>query len=162
MPAGATYEPIATTTYNAQTTVTFNSFSGYTDLILIIVGTQSVGNSMWMRFNSDSGTNYSVTPIQGDGASASSSRSTNATQIGFQFGMNTSNPAMYRINLMNYAGSTNKTVLAEGAVDNNGSGIVGRFVSLWRNTAAITSITLSSNGGTITGTATLYGIKNSA
>jgi hypothetical protein len=36
MPAGSTYTPIATTTLgSAQADVTFNSFSGYTDLVLV-------------------------------------------------------------------------------------------------------------------------------
>jgi len=60
---------------------------------------------------------------------------------------------------MSYAGSTNKTVLSEAANDKNGSGIVNRLVGLWRNTSAITSITGTTFAGTLTGTATLYGIK---
>ena len=36
MPAGSTYTPIATTTLgSSQATVTFSSFTGYTDVILV-------------------------------------------------------------------------------------------------------------------------------
>jgi len=47
--------------------------------------------------------------------------------------------------------------------DQNGSGVVANIVGLWRNTAAITSInlsTLSAYNFNIGTTATLYGIKN--
>jgi hypothetical protein len=38
MAAGSTYTPIATTTLSSsQAEVTFTSFSGYTDLVLIVI-----------------------------------------------------------------------------------------------------------------------------
>ena len=160
----ATYEPIATTTLSsAASTITFSSIgAGYTDLRLVLVGQTNTGtNAIRTQFNSDTGTNYSITRIIGDGASATSSRVTSTDQI--SLGNMTSAAGvicLHTLDIFSYAGSTNKTVLATASEDANGSGNVRRTVGLWRNTAAITSISLfivtnSFNAGT---TATLYGI----
>ena len=163
----ATYEPIATTTLgSAAASITFSSIPAtYTDLRLVFVGTTTTGGSGYCRFNSDSGSNYSATYLRGDGSTASSARSSNYDRVPFgdgDYGISTSVPELDTIDIFSYAGSTNKTCLVTISPDKNGSGTLGRTVSLWRNTAAITSITLT-NGGTnwATGTtATLYGIKN--
>ncbi len=78
-----TYEPIATTTLgSAAATITFSTIPAtYTDLRVVWVGTVTVADSAGMRFNSDSGTNYSRTVLQGDGSAASSNRSTSQNQI---------------------------------------------------------------------------------
>jgi hypothetical protein len=68
---------------------------------------------------------------------------------------------MWTIDIFSYAGSTFKTCLITRSSDQNGSGEVMREVSLWRNTAAITTILfrLSTSGNYATGTtATIYGI----
>jgi hypothetical protein len=68
MPAGGTYEPIATNTLSSsQGTVTFASISAsYTDLVLITVAKLASGTSgMKLRFNSDSGANYGNTYLYG-------------------------------------------------------------------------------------------------
>jgi hypothetical protein len=162
----ATYEPIATTTLgSAAATITFSSIaSSWTDLRLVLIGTSSAGGSGYCRFNSDSGTNYSITYLRGDGSTASSVRSTNYDRVGFNGdnGISTTIPSMATIDIFSYAGSTNKTCLTTSPQDMNGSGSYEATVALWRNTAAITSITLSLSGGNFASgyTATLYGIKN--
>jgi len=166
MPAGATYEPIATTTLGSnQTSVTFSSLGSYTDIVGIVTITTTSAGSLFLRFNSDTGTNYSHTRLGGDGSTATSGRATSADrmQIGYHStGTNTSNPGVSKVHIFSYGGSTNKTVLCETAGDNNGSGDVSRYVGLWRSTAAVTSVTFDV-GGTInfkTGsTFTIYGIK---
>lgn len=166
MAAGATYEPIATTTLGSnQTSITFSSISSaYTDLRLVIVPL-ATGAGDWnllCRVNSDSGANYSATVLRGDGTSASSARYTGNNYIvayhlvGFK-----STPSFYVYDFFSYSGSTNKTILATGSNDYNGSGTTVRAVNLWRNTAAITSIsfTTDATNNFATGTiATLYGI----
>lgn len=155
-----TYEPIATTTLSATSTWSWTSIpSTYTDLIAIVVATSTTGNSFYWRFNSDSGTNYSLTEIEGNGTALSSNRDTSATGINIYTGIGTANPSMFKTHFFSYAGTTNKTVLSEGSNDKNGSGIVNRLVGLWRNTSAITTISGTTFAGTLTGTATLYGIK---
>jgi len=93
------------------------------------------------------------------GAVASSAVASSSIIYGWTSG--TTNPAMCTFDIFSYAGSTNKTVLVVGSRDNVASGSVARVVNLWRNTAAITSIEVSANGGNMDSgtTATLYGIK---
>lgn len=162
----ATYEPIATTTLSsAAAQIDFTSIPNtYTDLRWVIIPTSSSAANLRFRFNSDTGSNYSLTYINGDGASATSSRATSQTYITINDGGNTVSttiPHFYAGDVFSYAGSTNKTMLTEQAEDDNGSGSVNRKVTLWRSTSAITSIRFYLSAGNFnTGTtATLYGIK---
>jgi hypothetical protein len=155
----ATYEPIATTTISGTSTnsYTFSSIpSTYTDLVLVVNGSTVSASGVLSRLNGDTGTNYSATFLYGDGTSAASIRNANETFLSTgYFDAGNSNMIVHYMNYKNT--TTNKTVLSR----NNGpaSGTSAR-VSLWRNTAAITSITvygLTANFGNGT-TLTLYGI----
>jgi hypothetical protein len=159
-----TYEPIATTTLgSATTTVTFSSISGsYTDLVLVFDGTNVTGlASTGLRFNGDTGNNYSKTEINGSGTAVSSGRDTSASAA--YVGINSNISGNTIINIMNYANTTTyKTILGRGNVP--GSSVVGvrAAVGLWRNTAAITSVSVT-NGAynwTAGSTFTLYGIAS--
>ena len=163
MPASNTYESIASTTLTSNsTTVTFGSIpQTYTDLVLIINGQVVTGGSRnsFINFNSDTATNYSATIIYGNGTSALSSRSSNISYAGgcvFASGVNST--VIY--NIMNYSNTTTyKTILGRGNVSND---VVDLRVSMWRSTAAITSIaiTLDSSNSFASGcTFSLYGIK---
>lgn len=161
-----TYDSIATTTLSsAASTITFSSIPNtFTDLRIVLVEFNSGGgNACNMRFNSDSGTNYSRTWIFADGQSVESLRSTNGTQINIRQGgtISTTLPGLMEVDIFSYAGSTNKTVLTRASIDQNGSaGVLTYQVGLWRNTAAITNITLTPSTQFSAGTtATLYGIK---
>ena len=157
----STYEPIATTTLgSAASSVTFSSISGaYTDLILIVNASLASGAaSTLMRYNSDSGTNYSGTRLIGNGSTASSERTTNSNQndIGY---FNTSMCTSV-VSIQNYSNSTTyKTCLVRA----NTSEYVFGQVQMWRNTAAVTSINITNssavnfNAGS---TFTLYGVKS--
>ena len=73
MPASNTYESISSVTLTSNsTTVTFGSIpQTYTDLVLVIVAKiTSGGLDMFIRFNSDTGSNYSYTQLYGNGTSA--------------------------------------------------------------------------------------------
>jgi len=162
MAAGSTYTPIATTTLGSnQTSVTFNSFSGYTDLILVCGFKNTTSVDMLLRFNSDSGNNYSWTTLSGNGSAAASARGSNTNSIladpgAGGFGTEWSNGA---IHIMNYANSTTyKTALLRF---NGSTTATGANVGLWRNTAAITSFEFLSSSATAIATGsmfTLYGI----
>jgi hypothetical protein len=168
MAAGSTYTPIATTTLgSAQSSVTLNSFSGYTDIVIIgsVKLTSGANSSMGFQVNGDTGSNYSYTYVRGDGSTTESGRGTSRTYGNFSGGnfrvadsSNNYSPLIF--NMMNYANtSTYKTFLNRG---NDASlGGVGASVSLWRSTSAITSITIFPFAGSIdTGsTFTLYGIQ---
>jgi hypothetical protein len=163
MAAGMTYFPIATTTLgSAAASVTFSSIAGtYTDLVIVINGAyaSSDDGSPGLRFNSDTGSNYSETLIDGDGSSASSARDSNATSA--ILGSMSATISTSIINVMNYANTTTyKTSISRG---NNSANRVRAYVALWRNTAAITSIQIITNGAInfATGsTFTLYGIAS--
>lgn len=160
----ATYEPIASTTLSsAASSITFSSIPGtYTDLRLVLVATTTTGTSCYLRFNSDTGTNYSRTELYANGSNAFSSGGSSQAQISFLVNsISTTIPTFVTADIFSYAGSTFKTCLTSASQDENGSGAVGRFVGLWRSTSAITSVNLffySGNFATGT-TATLYGIK---
>lgn len=162
----ATYEPIATVAGNGTAaTITFSSIPAtYTDLRLVIVCTTASVATVNIQFNSDTGTNYSQTTLYGTGSSALSFRVTSQAQISLTAAGNTSTtvPHLYTMDVLSYAGSTNKTALCTEAMDENGSGNVSNSVGLWRNTAAITQIDIKAGGVRyyLTGsTFTLYGIK---
>jgi hypothetical protein len=164
-----TYEPIATTTLgSAASSVSFSSInSAYTDLRIIFNVIASVNPSgTRIQFNSDTATNYSVTILEGDGATASSTGKSNQTFIWGSYVVkpDTTTPALMIVDIFNYAGSTNKTSLISVAADKNGAADSGVdcIVGLWRSTSAITSINLftasGANNYAAGSTATLYGI----
>jgi len=158
-----TYDKIASTTLgSASLEITFSSIAAtYTDLRVVITYSMASGSYPLLRFNGDSSTNYSTTILAGDGSSASSIRNTSSTSIQASYSAPTNQVAFTTFDIFSYAGSTNKTVLCDFAQDANGSGNTVKVVGLWRNTAAITSITLRGNATVNfnTGTnATIYGI----
>lgn len=164
-----TYEPIATTTITTSTSsFNFNSISGsYTDLVLVASNVTSTSAGGWLsiRFNSDSGTNYSFAEMYGNGTSASSFKATNASSIPIDYnvtaGVNHTG-FISVLNIMNYANTNSYTtvlVRENNASDPSFPGS-GAIVGLWRNTTAITSITVVANIANFNaGTFTLYGIK---
>jgi hypothetical protein len=165
--ATATYIPIATQTLgSAAASITFSSIPGtYTDLRLVLSNFLTVTGSqpIKIQFNSDTATNYSTTLIYGAaGGGVGSQNTTSATSItGFPlaFGSGGTTPMMADVDIMSYAGGTNKTCLVKSVSDFNGTGDVNLVVGLWRSTAAITSITALCSPNLLTGTiATLWGI----
>ena len=162
-----TYEPIATQTLGSSSaTIDFTSIPAtYTDLRVVLTAVASAGTpNVYLRFNSDTATNYSRTLINGDGANVSSTNSTSVTRIQTPAGtsLSTTIPTLITYDVFSYGGSTFKTVLLSFSTDRNGSGNVSSMVALWRSASAITSVNLSTptDAFGIGTTATLYGIKN--
>jgi hypothetical protein len=165
MAAGNTYTPIATTTLGSSaSSYTFSSIpSTYTDLVLVATGTNSVGASINLTFNSDTGSNYSVTILSGDGGSAQAARYSSQTYIRSTYNEGWSSGAAnignIVFNIQNYSNTTTyKNALVRA---NKTSGGTGASVGMWRSTSAINSITLTSGSGTLEVgcTFTLYGIS---
>ena len=162
----STYEPIATTTLSSgASTITFSSISGsYTDLILVCELVDGGGYDIAIRFNSDTGSNYSRTYLSGNGTSAYSGRVSNQT-YGYLSAYGWPDTGLRAINIahiMNYSNSTTyKTIISRSNRASNGTDAV---VNLWRSTSAITSITIApqftANNYGAGSTATLYGIKS--
>jgi hypothetical protein len=166
MAAGSTYTPIATTTLgSAAASYTFSSIpSTYTDLVL--VGNFGIASSQYpyIRFNSDSGSNYSTTDLYGTGSSAGSSRESNGTKIWVSLDIPSSTGIETNciINVQNYSNATTyKTAISR---DNSAANGTTATVGLWRSTSAINSITIGGFGGgaganlSAGSTFTLYGI----
>ena len=164
MAAGSTYTPIATYTLpSAAASYTFSSISGsYTDLIL--VGTannnQGVAYISTLTFNADSGSNYSYIRMVGTGTAGSSSTDSGATYGYGGWSNNQSNQYNISINhFQNYSNSTTyKTWLGQGG---DVTDRVYFVTGVWRNTAAITSISFNAAYGSfVSGSSfALYGIK---
>ena len=162
MAAGATYVSIASQTLSsAAASVTFSSISGaYTDLVLITNPSSATGSqSIYIQFNSDTGTNYSRTVIYGDGSSASSGRDStyNYIRMGFNTGAQTANITQ----IQNYSNATTyKSTLSRSNTFAGSAGYVYASVGLWRSTSAITTLLVGVDTGTFASGSTfsLYGI----
>ena len=158
-----TYEPIASTSLpSGGTSVTFSSIpQTYTDLVLIVnskIATSEDAHAL--QFNSDTGGNYSSTGIVGNGSSAFSYAGTNSVAVdGGRVGDAWCTSIF---NIMNYANTTTyKSVLAKGSSTSTSS-YVGLSASVWRSTAAISTILVKVYGGQTMSAGTtfvLYGIK---
>jgi hypothetical protein len=135
----------------------------YRDLVLLTnVSSTSNDNGMILRFNSDSGSNYSSRSIF---ASASSggfeTTTTHALFYSIQIGSNSSGILTPVVGQFLDYSSTNKhkTILTKAYGRNNTSHQITSTVSRWANNAAVTSVTVLINNGIFdTGsTFSLYG-----
>lgn len=164
MPAGKTYESIATTTLSSATaTVTFSSISGnYTDLVLVAsrrysnVGTGS--ENTLIRFNNDTGNNYSTTYISGNSSGRINSVSSLYTSAG---GNEVSD--RYSVDVWNIQNYSNTTTHKTSLLSHDfGNSMVQKWVGIWFSTSAIDEIDIIATGSAtfaIGSTFTLYGIK---
>ena len=174
-PAGA-FESIASATgTGSSATITFSSIpSTYQHLQIRYCAKDTrtgTNDSLRIRFNSDTGTNYVHHRLRGDGANVSAGGATTETYIQMinvlaDTPTGTSNiMSAGIIDIHDYANSSkNKTVRAFAGVDYNliaGTATISLNSGLWINTNAITSIDLISSGTAFTTTSTfaLYGIK---
>lgn len=159
------YTLIATQTLTTATaSITLSSIPGtYKDLVLEISGTASVGATYWMRPNSDASDIYSYTQIYGTGSAAASGRgvSPSAGVLGMVIGYPATTNVVQRVDIMSYANtSLFKTAIARS--DGAGSGnYAAAIFSLWRSTAAISSLLIYPSSGTISANSTfkLWGVS---
>lgn len=157
-----TYVALATQTLgSAATSVTFSSISNsYTDLRIVLNVTASSLVNGRMQFNGDTSALYSTTVLYGSGSVAASTRQSGQNSIWLDNTDTGTNWCVTTIDVMNYSNSTTfKTALIRG---NAASSQVDAHVGLWRNTNAITSLTLFPSSGTysVGSTFSLYGIAN--
>lgn len=158
-------EYINSTILTADTaSVTFSGIPGnYTDLFLVVFAAVSNGTNSedtTLRFNGDTGNNYSYTNLEGTGSASQSYRRSNYPYISELFLGDSGAPRPIIMQMMSYS-NTNvfKTVLSVTSAKETFR--VGRGVGLWRNTAAITSVTVGpylaslQSGATLT----LWGVK---
>jgi len=167
------YESIATVSIGSggAATATFSSIpSTYKHLQVRLITRNDRANTLdglYMRFNSDSGTNYSDHFLRGSGSAVDANAdvssaymlmgtvpASSATASVFAGGV---------IDVLDYANTNKyKTVRNLLGYDANGSGYVGLFSGNWRSTSAVISITLGSTNGSgflQYSSFALYGIK---
>jgi hypothetical protein len=162
------FESIATTTVGAggSGTITFSSIPSTYKHLQLRTLTRSPGGNVNFRYNSDSASNYWTHWLDGDGATirGESSGTSTLTYAGFGatatasanvFGSNV-------IDILDYANTTKyKVSRALSGYDQNGSGWVGLISGVWNSTAAISTITITTNSSTFPEYSqfALYGIK---
>ena len=167
------YESIQTVTVGAggSSTITFSSIpSTYKHLQLRILAatTTAAGDGAYfnIRFNSDSGTNYSYHDLFGNGSSVTASGLATQTAI---YGQRLSEANLTSIfggvvmDVLDYASvNKNKTVRSLGGYDANGSGSIYLISGAWYNSStAINTIVLTPDANNFAqySSFALYGIK---
>lgn len=135
--------------------------TGYTDL-KIVVSARNTDDYLNVSFNGST-SNLSSRTLGSNSSGAFSISATTGLSYGLSvpssFTANTfSNVEIY---IPNYTGSTNKSYSIDAVTENNGTAItLGLIAGLWSNTAAITSITLTSASSNLLqySTFSLYGL----
>lgn len=167
------FESIATTTVGAggTATVTFSSIpSTYTHLqIRGLQRTSNTSGGNWtvnLRFNGDTGSNYTYHGLRGDGSSAIAYAGANQTiSLSIISGDDANTSLGWGVgytDILDYANTNKyKTVRTLTGFEENGSGMVELTSGLWLSTSAITSISLGAGSGNFLQYShfALYGIK---
>jgi hypothetical protein len=169
----SSYESIATVTGTGSSAViTFSSIpSTYKHLqIRGIWNTASTGQNALVTFNGDTASNYSRHYLFGDGSGATATGAANTTSIlmydSFSGSISTTIPAAFVLDIHDYSSTTkNKTMRNLYGMDANNAtypnqGVICLGSGLWRNTAAISSVTITGGANFTTSSVfSLYGIK---
>ena len=176
----AVWNIIDHTTISGSSTTTWNptSISASYDHLYLLISARSdrAGasiESLWMRFNGDSGTNYSSLGLEAGSSSVGSNRNTGATKIERLpipcDGRVTDTDTFGTLEMWipNYANTTgHKTVLAMSAIENASTTdwqwVLTPTAAKWDNTAAIDEIEMfPQNGDNLKANSsfTLYGIN---
>ena len=145
--------------------------STYTDLIIMGSLRNSAADTNTdtvLTFNSST-TGYSARRLSGNGSAANSD--TQGATNGYYFALTgegtnwtASTFTNGTIYIPNYTSSNNKSISTDAVAENNATAASAQLAAgLWSNTAAITSIRLTSGNGNFVqySTATLYGISKS-
>jgi hypothetical protein len=177
-----TYTLISSNTLTTTTaSITFSSIPGtYTDLLITAstrnnnTGAGGQDNSIAMWINGViTGTSYSATALLSAFNSPTSSRQTSVASWAYMGSEDTATNtattfASNEYYIPSYTAAQHKPVSVSARSEDNSSGSAsiyysGAYAGLFRDTAAITSITLSGqNGDFVSGSSFyLYGIKNS-
>jgi hypothetical protein len=157
------YIPLATVTLGgSDASVVFSAIPAvFKDLVLVINGNTTGNADYGLRFNSDSGSNYSFVYMGGNGSSSASGSNSGETQVVLDaYFWRSSEVSTLVAQIMDYSATDkHKTVLSRNNVAGGG---VDAFANRWANTAAITSVEVRvSTGGQSFATGTtmnLYGV----
>ncbi len=180
--AGSTYTPPPTGSYELiesailtsnSSSVTFSNLGTYAStykhlqLRIVTRNTSNVGTGALITiFNGDTGSNYTYHELRGNGSSVTSSAVAPYTSILSSWnphgGTNPSNFGVAVADILDWSSTTKfKTVRSLTGVMSYAN-FINIFSGVWRNTAAITSITFTAEGGNqfVSGSRySLYGLK---
>lgn len=157
------------TSLSGLTTYTLSSIpSTYTNLYFVITdayGTTSYGSNIWLRFNSDTGSNYAFSNVQNIDTTVQADRNSNTTNI---FLCNMNNTSQYNrmasvhCTIPLYSAGFYKSAFGQAYMGDStytGAEIIqGR----WNNLTAINSLTVLINAGntwTANSSIYIYGVK---
>lgn len=154
------YDSLATVTLTTATpSVTFTGIpTGYKHLQIRTISrdsdTGTGQGAVWVRFNSDSATNYSWHRVYGNGGAGTpptgiaTSTEWILAGINAQGGTPSGSFGATVIDILDYSNSSkNKTLRAITGSDNNTNGYAGIHSGAWYNTSPVTSITLNPTAG---------------
>lgn len=161
-PVTNSYESISTVTVGSggAASIDFTSIpSTYKHLQIRYTSTGTGTGNEIIRFNSDSGSNYSWHVLYGNGSSALAAAGSSTT-FSYLGNINSSAPNAGVIDLLDYANTSKyKTMRVLCGTDTNSSGEIGLFSGVWQSTSAITSVTISFSNIAQYSSFALYGIK---
>lgn len=136
-----TYTPLANLTLSSSaSSVTFSSIPAtYRDLRIVIAGTTSAGVNTVLRFNSDSGNNYTGVLMYGTGSGSGTSGTFGAGSFAY-FGALWTGQGNNTVDIMDYSATDkHKTLISRY---NSAANEVGAMASRWASTSAVNSITI--------------------
>jgi len=166
----ASFESIATATPNGADVVFTSIPQTYKHLQVRVLARTTRNDAsvdtVYYRFNGDTGNNYNVHTLSSNGSSTSAAYYGAPTVLWGAFTTPTvlAGASLFSssiIDILDYTSTTKyKTTRVLAGSDKNGSGSIDFFTGLWRNTAAITSIRFFAEGVYANGShLALYGIK---
>ena len=154
---------------SAVSTVTFSSIPNTYKSLQLRFSTTETGSNAWrVNLNGDTGNNYAVHYLAGNGSSASSNGFATGTFGFIPLGVSTgpqssSYPAVGIMDIVDYANTSKyKTVKSLYGINYNGAPTNGQIEldsTLWTSTSAVSSLTFAVPAGTLTGTVSLYGVS---
>jgi hypothetical protein len=170
----STYTLIASNVLSSSAaSVTFSAIPGtFNDLVVKISARDdqdTIYQSVRVQFNADTSAIYSLTDLRGSGTSALSQRFSALSYTIDSSGTNSNNATANtfsnaEIYIPNYISTTSKSYGSFAVAENNATAAgITAMAGLFRNTSAITTLRLQTNGGSFVSGSSfyLYGIKNS-
>lgn len=159
-----TYVPLSTITLaSTDSEIVFSSIPAtYRDLIVVtdsLITNPNTTDSLGVRFNGDTSSNYSWVRMVGTGSTTASASGT--TNLGYSGVIGPANKTPSVIQVMDYSATDkHKTIISRSG--GGSAAWVTAFATRWANTSAVTSIAIRTDGShsfTIGSTFSLYGVN---